>query len=91
MSRQNFWHLTAKQVKFFVVDATACFPLLLWILHAREWTLYTALVSIVVLGLLGRFGYRPGLAWLRVRFFLATLFGRRPIRRPDHWQFRMRW
>lgn len=54
--RYWFWRDTGLKPEFFGVDASAAAPFLLFIVHMRVWTLLLALLTVAVLGVLGRFG-----------------------------------
>lgn len=52
-----FWRDTALKPEFFGVDARAAIPFALFIVHMRAWTFMLALATVVVLGVLARFGF----------------------------------
>lgn len=61
------WRNTARTARFFVFDARAAAPLLLFIIHMRLWTLILALVVIIIFAVLERFGLTVNLAMRRFR------------------------
>lgn len=56
-SQGSHWRDSARSARFFIVDARAAFPLLLFLLHIRFWTFGLAIVTMVFFGLLERFGF----------------------------------
>ena len=65
--RSAFWRDSARNPRFFFVDALAAFPLVLFILHIRWWTLYLAIATIIFFAILERFNFTVPvfLRWLR--------------------------
>ncbi len=61
------WRDSARNPRFFLIDARAAFPLLLFLLHIRIWTAVVALLAMTFFGLLERYGFSPVvfLRWLR--------------------------
>ena len=51
------WRDSARKPRFFLIDARASFPFLLFLLHIRLWSFVLALVSMVFFGLLERYGF----------------------------------
>ncbi|NKB47700.1 MAG: phosphoesterase [Legionellales bacterium] len=70
------WRDSARHPRFFLVDARAAFPLLLFLLHIRVWTAVLALIAVLFFALLEKFGFTMNvfLRWLR-----ATLAGPKKI------------
>lgn len=56
-SSGEHWRDSARNARFFMVDARAAFPLLLFLLHIRLWTLSLALLAVTFFALLERFGF----------------------------------
>lgn len=73
------WRDTSRPTRFWIFDFRAAFPLILFLLHIRWWTFYTAVAAIILLSLLERYGFAVNvfLRWLR-----STLAGRRKTARP---------
>ena len=67
------WRDSARNPRFYIIDAYACFPFLLLFLHIRKWTFLLALLSTIFFILLERFGFTVPvfLRWIR-----ATLVGK---------------
>lgn len=61
------WRDSARNAKFFIVDAYAAVPLLLFLLHIRLWTFGLAVLATAFFGILERFGFTVPifLRWLR--------------------------
>jgi len=59
MSTGSLWRYTAQSPRFLFVDASATYPLLLFLGHMRGWTLIISLLCIVGLWLLERQGMTP--------------------------------
>ena len=70
------WRDSARIPRFFLIDARAAFPLLLFLLHIRVWSFLLALVA---MALLERYGFSVTvfLRWLR-----TVLAGPRKIAIP---------
>lgn len=74
-TRAAFWRDSARQPRFFMVDALAALPLVLFLLHIRLWTLYVAIATMIFFAILERFNFTVPvfMRWLR-----STLAG--PVR-----------
>ncbi len=61
------WRDSARSPRFFIVDARAAFPLLLFLLHIRLWSFILAVCTMAFFGLLEHYGFRliVFLRWLR--------------------------
>ena len=61
------WRDSARSPRFYGIDARACFPLLLFLLHIRWWSFAVALVATLFFAALERYGFRVAvfLRWLR--------------------------
>ncbi len=90
MSHDVLWRDTGITPKFFILDARVIFPICLWLFHWAFWTLYVALVSILILYLVQRTGMTP-LACLRS--IQVSLLGKRRETRLHEvlWRKRCRW
>lgn len=84
------WRYSAIQARFFGIDATAGLPLLLTIIHLRQWTFYLALACVIVLFLFERRGMTPLASLLYARARLAQWIGggRRPVGHPLEFTWR---
>ena len=65
------WRDTARSVRFFFVDYRAAFPLLLFLLHIRVWTLVLAVAATLMLYALERYGYTVPVFLRLVRVWFA--------------------
>ena len=65
------WRDSARTARFFVVDAKAAFPMLLFLLHIRYWTFIVAVVAMTFFAMLERFGFSITIFGRVVRGFLA--------------------
>ena len=70
-SETAHWRDSARNARFFVIDARAAFPLLLFILNIAWWTLYTAIFFMVFFGALERFGFTLPVFFRWVRYKIA--------------------
>jgi intracellular multiplication protein IcmT len=55
---QAFWRDSARSPRFFGIDATATFPLLLFLLHIRLWSFCVAVIATLFFALLERYGFK---------------------------------
>lgn len=55
--QQGSWRDSARGPRFFMVDAKAAFPLLLFLVHIRMWTFIIAIISIIFFAVLERFNF----------------------------------
>jgi intracellular multiplication protein IcmT len=70
------WRDSARSVKFFFIDGSAAFPLLLLIVHIRLWTFLVAVGAMLFLTLLNHYGFSIPVFFRLVRSFAA---GRRRV------------
>lgn len=70
-SSSAHWRDSARHPRFFLVDARAAFPLLLFVVHIRWWTFTVAVVSVIFFGLLERFGFTVPVFLRVIRGFIA--------------------
>lgn len=63
------WRDSARNPRFFIIDARAAFPLLLFLLHIRLWSFILAVVTMVFFGALERYGFSLTVfgRWLRTK------------------------
>ena len=73
------WRDSARATRFFFVDYRAAFPLLLFLLHIKVWTFVAAIISMIFLALLERFGFTVSVF---LRFFRSKLAGPRKFSSP---------
>ena len=73
------WRDSARPAKFFVFDAKAAFPLLLFLLHIELWTFIVAVVAMFFFTVLNMFGYSTIVFLRYTRSFFA---GKRKIAIP---------
>ena len=61
------WRDSARHARFFIIDARAAFPFLLFLLHIRFWSFILAVVATCFFALLERYGFTVGvfLRWIR--------------------------
>ncbi len=78
-SENAHWRDSARNPRFFIVDARAAFPFLLFLLHIRLWTFIVAVVAMAFFGLLERYGFS---VIVFLRFLRTFLAGPRKIAIP---------
>lgn len=73
------WRDSARYARFWIFDAQACFPILLWLLHIKLWTFIIACFTMIFFSFLNRRGFTVivFLRWLRTR-----ISGPRKMARP---------
>ena len=76
---QAHWRDSARNIKFFIWDGKAAFPMVFFLVYMHIWTLIVAVVSMMFFTLLNRYGFSPVVffRWLR-----STLAGRRKLAIP---------
>lgn len=64
------WRDSARTPQFFLIDARAAFPLLLFLLHISLWSFVLAILAMAFFGLLDHYGFSVTvfLRWLRTVF-----------------------
>ena len=64
---QAHWRDSARSVRFFIWDGKSAFPMLLFLLHIRIWTLVVAVLATLFFSLLNRYGFtiEVFLRWFR--------------------------
>jgi len=70
---------SARAARFFMIDARAAFPLLLFLLHIKLWTFVLAVIATLFFGILERYGFTLVVFW---RWFRTSLVGRRKVSSP---------
>lgn len=76
---EGHWRDTARSAKFFIIDAKAAFPFLLFLMHIRMWTFVLACVATLFFTMLARWGFTVAVfgRWLR-----SSIAGSRKIAMP---------
>ncbi len=64
------WRDSARNARFFMVDARAAFPIFLFLMHIQVWTGILVIVSLVFFGVIEHYGFTVPvfLRWLRCFF-----------------------
>lgn len=70
-SDDTHWRDSARNARFFMVDARAAFPLFIFLLHIRMWTFILALISIIFFAIIERYGFSVPVFLRFIRSFLA--------------------
>ncbi len=78
-SADAHWRDSARPAKFFMFDAKASFPLLLFLLHIRLWTFVLAVTVMLFLTVLSRYGFSTTVF---TRWFRTSLAGKRKMANP---------
>lgn len=79
VNAQAHWRDSARSIRFFIWDGQAAFPMVLFLVHMRIWTLVVAVLTMMFFTVLNRYGFTPivFLRWLR-----SLAAGKRKISRP---------
>jgi intracellular multiplication protein IcmT len=70
-SPSSHWRDSARHARFFLVDARAAFPLLLFLLHIRIWTFVAAVIAITFFAMIEHYGFTVTVFFRWLRSFLA--------------------
>jgi intracellular multiplication protein IcmT len=73
------WRDSARAARFFIIDAKAAFPVMLFLLHIRWWTFIIAMIATFFFTILNRFGYSVEVF---LRFTRAFFAGKRKMAIP---------
>lgn len=73
------WRDSARPAKFFIIDAKAAFPVLLFLVHISMWTFIVAALATFFFTLLNRFGYSVEVF---LRYFRTFVGGSRKMAIP---------
>ncbi len=73
------WRDSARNVRLWMVDFRACFPLLILIFHIRLWTFLLAIITTIFFAGLERYGFSLAVFSRWLRSFIA---GPRKIAQP---------
>jgi intracellular multiplication protein IcmT len=65
------WRDSARPARFFIIDAKAAFPVLLFLLHISWWTFYIVIAATLFFTALNKFGYSVEVFLRIVRGFFA--------------------
>ena len=78
-TEETRWRDTARPPRFFIFDARAAFPLVLFLLHIKLWTFFFALATMFFFYCLEYYGFTVivFLRWLR-----SQLAGSRKMAKP---------
>lgn len=71
------WRDSARQPRFFIVDARAALFILLWLAHMRTWTFCTAICAILIFSIMEYYKYPMPVA---LRSFKSFLVGKKKYR-----------
>jgi intracellular multiplication protein IcmT len=73
------WRDSGRSARFWIFDARAAFPLVVFLMHIRIWTFALAMLAWVFFSILNRYGFTIPVffRWLR-----AAIAGRRKMSRP---------
>ena len=73
------WRDSARTARFFFIDATAAFPIFLFLVHIKFWTFILAVTIMIFFTMLNRFGYG---VQVFLRIFRSFMAGPRKIAIP---------
>lgn len=71
MSDDSHWRDSARQARFFFVDANAAFPILLTLLHIRLWTFLLTVGCMLFFAVLEKFKFTVPVFLRWLRYFIA--------------------
>lgn len=80
------WRDSARTPQLFIIDAYAIFPMILFLLHIRLWTLYVTLLTTIFFVIVRKFGFTVPVF---LRFLRAWIAGSRRVAYP--WWTRRYW
>ena len=72
------WRETGRQPMLGPIDGRALFPLALFFLHMRAWTLYVALAGVAGFWMLNLWGITPVVAWRIMRVWAVGKYRPKP-------------
>lgn len=78
-SHNAHWRDSARPSKLFMFNSTATFPLLLFLFHIRMWTFIVAIMVMLFLTAIERYGFTITVFFRWLRTFVA---GKRKLARP---------
>jgi len=71
IKEDTHWRDSARIPRFFIIDSRAAFAFLIFVLHIRLWTLYTAIGVIIMFWIIERYGFTVPVFLRLVRTFLG--------------------
>lgn len=75
-----YWRDSARNPRFFMVDALAALPLVLFLLHIRLWTFYLAVTTVIFFAVLERFNFTVPVF---VRWLRSSIAGKIKVSKPS--------
>lgn len=80
MQEQIQWRETGKYPLLFIVDARALYPLLLFLMHMREWTFHVSMAGVAIFWFLSMAGITPPVAMRLARTYIVGRHRPTPFR-----------
>lgn len=74
------WRDSARNPRFFIVDARAAFPIFFFLMHIKLWTGIVVLISTIFFAVIEHFGFTVPVFFRFIRNFFAG-----PIRYSQPW------
>lgn len=71
VNAEAHWRDSARSVRFFLWDGNSAFPIVIFLVHMRIWTLVVALVTMMFFTILNRYGFSPIVFFRFLRSFIA--------------------
>ena len=68
------WRDSARNPRFFMIDARATFAIILFLVHISQWTGYVVIINTLFFAILERFGFTVPVFFRWFRSFLAGPF-----------------
>lgn len=65
------WRDSARIARFFVIDARAAFPVFIFLMHIRIWTGMVVIISMLLFGVIEKYGFSIPVFLRATRCFLA--------------------
>jgi len=81
-SSSAHWRDSARNPRFFLIDARGAFAVLLFLIHISKWTGVVVIINTVFFAILERFGFTVPVFFRWLRVFLAG-----PIRIAKPWWY----
>lgn len=79
-SESSHWRDSARNPRFFMVDARAAFPIFIFLLHIRVWTGMIVVISAVFFAVIEHYGFTVPVFMRWIRLFLAG-----PVKSSQPW------
>lgn len=67
----GYWRDSARVPKFYLIDAGAALPMLIFLLHIRLWTFMVAILATIFFTILARYGFTVTVFFRWLRNFLG--------------------